>query len=171
MSTNDRSITLKPSWKSYFWYYFFGILFLPLGLGLFVLIYAWRRQTKTFYILRDRSITYKDTETEVTLDLADIRNTDLRERRFDCNDIILKTNTREVVLRGIENGESIKSSIDLAIEAELKRLAAEKKTKPRESKFKPGSMDGLEYLTGLWQQGLITNEEYDTQRRKYEENN
>lgn len=171
MSSEERSVTLSPSWKNRFWYYFFGILLLPVGLGLFILIYVWKQQSQTEYILRDRSITYRVPGDEVTLELADIRSTDLKASSFGLSDIILRTNTRELSLSGIEDGAAIHRSIDMAIEAELKRLEAEKRAKPRETKYKPGAMDELEYLTGLWQQGLITNEEYDAQRQNLEAKN
>ncbi|HBX66042.1 MAG TPA: hypothetical protein DEG32_07740, partial [Balneolaceae bacterium] len=85
--------------------------------------------------------------------------------RFGVGSVTLRTQGREVELIGLENPELISSSIEKAIEAELKRLEAEKQTKPRETKYSPGSMDQLEYLTGLWQQGLIDDEEFKSQKQ------
>ena len=57
--------------------------------------------------------------------------------------------------------------IKLAVEAEQKRITAEQVVKPREVKSDPGTIDRVDYLMGLWQQGLISNEDYQEERKKF----
>jgi hypothetical protein len=43
-------------------------------------------------------------------------------------------------------------------------LKEQEKTEPRQPDTKPGEMERVNYLTGLWQQGLISDEEFEKQR-------
>lgn len=166
MNTNEKSITLSPSWKAFFWQYFFGILFAPLLIGFYFIWKASKKQSSISYKITDRKITVVDGHISQNIDLVDIKQAKAGKLTFGVGDVTLKTSSREVKLIGLENPELISSSIEKAIEAELKRLEAEKRSKPRESEYSPGAMDQLEYITGLWQQGLIDDEEFKAQKTR-----
>ncbi|WP_409029014.1 hypothetical protein [Gracilimonas sediminicola] len=166
MSNNQKSITLTPSWKAFFWQYFFGVILIPALVGMY-LIWKTRKTHKSIsYTITDRKITVVDGHISQNIDLSDIRQAVAGEKHFGVGSIIIKTSGREVELIGLRNPEAISQSIEKAVEAELKRLAAEKEAKPREPEYEPGSMDQLEYLTGLWQQGLMTDEDFKAEKKK-----
>lgn len=164
MSNNQKSITLTPSWKAFFWPYFFGVILIPVLVGIYLIWKTRRTQNGISYTITDRKITVVDGHISQNIDLADIRQAVAGEKRFGVGSVIIKTSGREVELIGLNNPEAISQSIEKAVEAELKRLAAEKEAKPREPKYEPGSMDRLEYLTGLWQQGLLTDEDFKAEK-------
>ncbi|MCP9290209.1 PH domain-containing protein [Gracilimonas sediminicola] len=166
MSNNQKSITLTPSWKAFFWQYFFGVILIPALVGIYLIWKTRKAQNGISYTITDRKITVVDGHISQNIDLADIRKVVAGEKRFGVGSVILKTSGREVELIGLKNPEAISQSIEKAVEAELKRLAAEKEAKPREPEYEPGSMDRLEYLTGLWQQGLMTDEDFKAEKEK-----
>jgi hypothetical protein len=57
-----------------------------------------------------------------------------------------------------------KDLMEEAIEAEKKRQAEAQKTKPRRPSHKPGEMERENYLTGLWQQRLISEKDYNKEK-------
>ena len=73
-----------------------------------------------------------------------------------------------MVLRGIENPFNLKGMLDKAISAEKKRQQEKKRTEPREPDHDPGTMERMDYLTGLWQQGLVSDEDYEKEREHFE---
>lgn len=169
MSSTERSVVLSPSWKAFFWPYFFGVLLSPVLIGLFLLWQTRKKQSGISYKITNRRITVVEGNYSQNIDLADIRKAVPGELNFGVGSITLKTQGREIELIGIENPKAIASSIEKAVEAELKRLEANKQTKPREVKYDPGSMDRLDYLTGLWQQGLVSNEDFEKERKKFQD--
>ncbi|MDR9417454.1 hypothetical protein [Gracilimonas sp.] len=168
MPEHNKSITLTPSWKAFFWSYFFGILLLPLLIG-FIILWKTRQKHKgIYYEIKDRLITVVESKYSQNIDLKDIRKAEPGEIRFGVGSVTLKTQAREIELIGLENPEGIAKSIEKAVEAELKRLESKRLAKPRESEYDPGSMDRLDYLTGLWQQGLVSEEDFEIERKKFE---
>jgi hypothetical protein len=168
MSTEQKTITLTPSWKAFFWNYVLGILLFPVLIGIYILWRTWRKQRGHRYILHDRKITVVDGNYSQNIDLANIRNARAEVKRFGVGTVTLNTQGRVIELIGIENPEGIAASIEKAVEAELKRIAAKKKPTVNEAKFDPGTMDRLDYLTGLWQQGLMSEEDFLAEKRNLE---
>lgn len=155
--------------ESFFLALFFGVLLSPVLIGLFILWQTRKKQSGISYKITDQKITVIEGNYSQNIDLADIRKAVPGELKFGVGPITLKTQGREIELIGIENPKAIASSIEKAVEAELKRLEAKKQTKPREVKYDPGSMDRLDYLTGLWQQGLVSNEDFEKERKKFQD--
>jgi|AntRauTorcE11898_2_1112593.scaffolds.fasta_scaffold36940_2 hypothetical protein len=168
MTDTERSITLTPSWKAFFWSYVFSIILIPALIGIFLFWKTRKKHRNISYQITDRKITVVEGKYSQNIDLADIRQAVSDTLRFGVGTVTLKTQGREIELIGLEHPEQIAKSIEKAVEAELKRLEARKQAKPRESKYDPGSMDRLDYLTGLWQQGLVSDEDFQIERKKFE---
>lgn len=169
MTDNERSITLTPSWKAFFWSYVFGIILIPALIGIIILWKTSKKHRGKSYKITDRKITVVDGNYSQNIDLADIRQAVAGDLRFGVGNVTIKTQGRKIELIGLENPEMIATSIEKAVEAELRRLQAQEQTKPRETKYDPGSMDRLDYLTGLWQQGLVSNEDFEKERKKFQD--
>lgn len=166
MHNNEKSVTLTPSWKAFFWRYFWGVLLTPLLIGLYLLWKTRKKQKGISYKITDRKITIIDGHISQNIDLVDIRQAVAGELRLGVGSVILKTAGREIEMKGLQHPQKISQSIEWAVEAEMKRLEAEKQAKPREAEYEPGSMDRLDYLTGLWQQGLIDDDDFESERKK-----
>ena len=172
MQDSEKSLTLTPSHRYYIWYYVGGILLLPIGLGLLLIWVAWRRLNSLSYIITDQSISIKEGHYEQALNLSDIRKTSVirspMQARLGIGNILLKTNRSTLLLEGLPNPETLLEKIDLAIEFETKRNKAARMPTPAIPAYDPGTMDRMDTLTGLWQQGLISDEDYREERKKFE---
>lgn len=170
---DKKQITLTPSHKSLFWWYLLGVLFIPIfGIG-FYLIYRFYAAHKPIqYIITDHSITARDSRTSEKIDLANIHDIAVNKRwideRFGIGNLILKTEKRGMTMVGMEQPEELAELILTAAEAERKRIESlEKDIKPAE--IEPSmSLNKLDYLTGLWQQGLLSDEDYKKEKKHFE---
>ncbi|MAO64405.1 MAG: hypothetical protein CL666_05350 [Balneola sp.] len=167
MTSNERSITLTPSWKAFFWQYALGILLTPVLVGIYILWRTRKTHASIRYEITDRKITVVDGHISQNIDLVDIRKAIPGETQFGVGPVTIRTSGREIELVGFENPEQIALSIEKAVEAELKRLEAKKQAQPRETAYEPGEMERLDYLTGLWQQGLISDEDFENEQQKF----
>lgn len=168
---NSKKIHLQPSKTFYFWWFFLGILLIPfLGLGL-ILIYAKNKElNSTIYEITDHEIKITTPAYSEKTDLLSITDAFVNQRwideRFSIGTIQLHTQSKTAELRGIRNPKQIADIILQAAEAERQRVRSKKTAKPVQKEPKAaGAIDRLEYLTGLWQQGLITNEEFKAERK------
>jgi len=170
----SKSIELRPDWKRWFWGYFFGILMIPLaGIGLFILWKVHSKKKSYVYKVTDRQIKAVGDNVSQTVDLANITNLDVEQNWFDkkfgIGDITLITRSRQIKLLGQTNPQSLAETISRAIHSERKRIEDLNKTKPKPVEPPPpGTLDKLDYLTGLWQQGLISNEDFKKEKQNFE---
>lgn len=88
------------------------------------------------------------------------------ERRFGLGTLILETESHEWSLPYMHGAGSAADILNQAIQA----LATRQRPKPTrpESPLSPQQMDRMDELTGLWQQGLISDEDFDRERRHFE---
>ncbi|NGP76925.1 PH domain-containing protein [Balneolaceae bacterium YR4-1] len=172
-SSEKKSYTLTPSWKHYLSGYLLSILAVPLaGIGLIGLYFVRKRHKSTRYIITDTQISSIDSKYQRNVDLVNIENIELEEgwwkRKLGIGNLILHTSASELNITGIENPRELKDLLEKAISAEIRKQQEEEKNKPKEPKYSPGSMDKMEYLTGLWQQGLISEDDYENERKHFE---
>lgn len=171
MSSPEKSIILTPSRKNYFWVYLIGVLLIPLLIGIVVIWFINRKRNSTQYRITDTSISKTVEENKTELELVNILETSVSQtgvqKLLGIGDIKLKANVSELILEGIENPESFLEKIDTAIAYQKERLKASEKIEPRKPTHDPGTLEKLDYLTGLWQQGLISDEDYDQERKKF----
>lgn len=169
-----KSIELRPDWKRWFWGYFFGILLIPLaGIGIFVLWKVHKKKNSYIYEVTDQQIRATGENISQMVDLANIKTLDVEQnwfdKKFNIGDIILITESRTIKLLGQTNPQVLAETITTAIHAERKRIEELNRVieKPVEHP-PPGTIDKLDYLTGLWQQGLISNEDFEKEKQNFE---
>lgn len=169
----QKSYTLSPTWKYYVSGYLLSILTIPLaGIGLIGLYFVRKKHDSKKYIITDTQISKVNSKYRRNVDLVNIENIELEEswwqQKLGIGSLILHTSASELSISGIENPKELKNLLEEAISAEVARQKEEEKNKPREPEYSPGSMDKMEYLTGLWQQGLISDEDYENERKHFE---
>jgi hypothetical protein len=164
MEKNEKSITLEPSWKAFFWEYVAGILLSPLLIGILILWRVFHKQSSISYKISDRQITIIQKHISQNIDLVDIRQAQPTALKMGVGSIILKTAGRNIKIIGIERPSVIASSIEQAAEAERRKRKTEEQAKPRPVQYAAGEMDRLDYLTGLWQQGLLSEDDFQAEK-------
>lgn len=169
-----KSIELRPDWKRWFWGYFFGILLIPLaGIGIFVLWKVHKKKNSYIYEVTDQQIRATGENISQTVDLANIKTLDVEQnwfdKKFNLGDIALITELRTIKLLGQTNPQVLAETITTAIHAERKRIEELNRVKEKPVEHPPpGTIDKLDYLTGLWQQGLISNEDFEKEKQNFE---
>ena len=171
----SKSIELKPDWKRWFWGYFFGIILIPfLGIGIAVLWIVHSRRQHIIYNVTDRQIEEQTKKLSQKIDLANVKTLDVEQNWFDkkfgIGDIKLSTETRSITLLGQPKPDKLSDMISSAIKAERKRIEDLNQVRkmPKEEPPSPGTLDKLDYLTGLWQQGLLSDEDYQKEKKHFE---
>jgi membrane protein YdbS with pleckstrin-like domain len=171
----SKSVRLKTNWKRWFWEYFFGVLLVPvLGIGIAVLWIVHSRRKNIRYEVTNRQIEYRDRKISHKIDLANITTLDVEQnwldKKFGIGDLTLSTESRRITLKGQSNPENLSDMISAAVRAErdrIKELNRVKKTTVDEQ-ASPGTLDKLDYLTGLWQQGLLSNEDFEKEKKHFD---
>ncbi|MFY0696360.1 MAG: hypothetical protein JXR11_00750 [Balneola sp.] len=171
MSNPEKSIILTPSRKNYFWGYLIGVLLIPLLIGIVVIWFINRKRNSIQYQITDTSVSKVTKEDKTQLELINILETSVSQtglqKLLGIGNVKLKANISALILEGIEKPESFLEKIDTAIAYQKEKLKASEKIKPRKPTHDPGTLEKLDYLTGLWQQGLISDEDYDQERKKF----
>jgi len=171
--TNNKSISLHPDWRGWFLSYLIGIVTIPLlGLGLWLLWRAHRNRTSFLYTIFDTKITAKDRYYSQTFDLANVEDVIVTQRLIDkilgVGTIYLTTNASDMILFGVTNPAPFSETLKTAIALEKKRAQETEKLEAKAPKHAPGSLDRLDYLAGLWQQGIISDEDYRKEKKHFE---
>jgi len=171
ISSKSNTKTLKPHWAFYFWSYLTGILLTPLLIGILIILYTRRKQLSHHYILADTSITAKDGDYSQKFDLINLRDASVHQtwiqEKFDVGLVKLKKEGAEMALSGIKHPYKMKDII-LTVSTNLKQQRDQKPDPPRKPEPKKMSSDRIDYLTGLWQQGLLSDSDYEKERRHFE---
>lgn len=170
---NKKTFELTTSWKNHIFGYVISVLTIPLfGVGLIALYFVYKRHKRYSYTVSDTQIISEDSKYHRTVDLIDIDNVSVSQswlqEKLEVGDVVLHTSALEVTLNGIENPFQLKELIEQAIAAEQKRHGTEQKTQRREPEHDPGTVDKMDYLTGLWQQGLVSDEDFEKERKHFE---
>ncbi|MEX2435409.1 MAG: PH domain-containing protein, partial [Balneolaceae bacterium] len=170
---SEKKIVLKPSRKSLFWWYVLGVLLIPLlGFGFYLIYRTHKTYSLVRYTITDHKIQAVGTVYTENVDIVNIRDVEIRTRWIDkyfgIGDLILKTDEKSMELLGMENPERLSEMILHAADAERKRLETSRKKKPEPEPAAPGTLDKLDYLTGLWQQGLLSDEDFKKEKKYFE---
>lgn len=171
--STQKTVALEPSWKNHILGYAISILLVPaFGIGLIGLYWTYKRQKKYSYTFSDTQISSQDDKYQRNIDLVNIESVDLQQSwlqaKMGVGDIIVHTSASEMILRGLENPGGLKGVLEKAIAAEKERQQEKQKTKPKEPEHDPGTMERMDYLTGLWQQGLVSDEDYKKEKKHFE---
>lgn len=169
---NERKIVLKPDWRSYFWHYLTGVLLLPLfGAGIIILWLTHRKRTSITFEIHDQFIRKRSDGDPFELNLIHIEDISVNqtwiEKRFHIGTVRLAANVSVLELTGMEKPWNLADMIGSAVKSEKKRLYDLKRNRVREPDHTPGTLDKMDYLTGLWQQGLISNEDYEKEKNHF----
>lgn len=170
----SKSIELTPSWKHWFWKYVAGILLVPLfGIGIYILWKLNRKRQTIKYLITNEQIKTSGPSYTQTVDLVNIKDVSVHQRwidqKFEIGTIQIDTGSRKIRIIGQQSPNKLAKMIESAVEGEKRRIAELSKVKTKtEETPQPGSLDRIDYLTGLWQQGLLSNEDFKKEKKHFE---
>lgn len=167
----DKQLTIQTNWRYYFKPFVIGLLLSPFIVGLIILLTYYFKQKNNTYTVTDEQIRSNSTGESIFIDSIDsvkIKN-QVKRHGIRISDVLITTLSNTFVIQGIENGEIIKQSIDdlIALKNELKESARIRSQV--EIKQDPGSLERLNDLAGLLQEGLISYDDYLQERNKFED--
>ncbi len=169
-----KSILLKPKTSHFFWGYLTGILLIPLlGLGIYIIYRLIKKQSAIYYEISNQHITIIDAVSTNQIKIAEIDQIDLNQnwtdQKFNTGTLIIHTmNSGEHELIGLENPYSLKDLLLQAAEAERVRLDRMNEKNIKDEVTPSVNLDRLDYLTGLWQQGLISDDDFKREKKHFE---
>jgi len=171
--SNSKTLSLEPSWKNHIAGYIISVLLIPIfGIGFIGFYLVRKRQKKYAYTFSDTRISSRDDKYHRNIDLINIDSVSVEQswlqEKMGVGNIVLQTSASSMTLRGMETPDNLADIIKKAIAAELQRLQQKKESKPAKPQHKPGEMDRMDYLTGLWQQGLVSGEDFEKERKNFE---
>ncbi len=170
MSDAQQKVTLHPSPKNYLGYYILGVLTLPLLVGFVFLWMAYKRQNENIYYISNTSIGIEEQGVLEQLSLVDIQQTQVTQtavqKLLGIGNIELSAKVSTLVLEGLNAPFELLKKIDAAIAFEKQKLQQKKPVTVRQPTHSPGTMEKIDQLTGMWQQGLISYEDYENERKK-----
>lgn len=169
---HKQTFTLQPELQHYFLPFLFSMLLIPVFfIGMFMIYYYRTRLRETYYEISNDSVTRRFRNEREEIRLADIENIRLSynrtHKRFGLGNIHLAGSGNEIVLEGILNPEQLYEIIRMAVEQEKRYEDIDLEPKSDFDYLKTGAADQMNNLVGLWQQGLLSNEEFENERQKY----
>jgi membrane protein YdbS with pleckstrin-like domain len=165
----DKRVILHPNWRHFFFRYLLAIVTIPLvGAGIAMLYRLQKKLSQIQYIITDDHITVNDHKYSHNVDLVDIKNIELQQSRFHhllgIGTLKLVTSASDMKIEGIANPEKYKQILEKAIFLETNREQTQSVSPPAGPSYQPGNMGKINYLTGLWQQGLLSDDDFQEER-------
>jgi hypothetical protein len=141
------------------------------GFSVLLVWIVYRRLNQENYILGDHSIQIETRRSDQTILLHDI--TGIQASRswwlaaFDLGEIELTTSSFTIRLKGIKDPVGVGAILQKAVDAAIERRSRQQfKVQAAPELHLPGTLETLNDLVGLWQQGMIDDATFETERRR-----
>ncbi len=171
--TSRQTYELHPDWKIYLIPYIAGALLVPAaGVGLYIIYRYWSRWKTMRYKITNSEIIHQHEDRETIVSLHEIVSCEVSysrlTARFDFGTITIQHAAGAIELKGITDPDPVADLIERAADMERDRM----KMREEAAQFRPrhpsGTLDKKNELVGLWQQGLISEEDYQQELKKFE---
>lgn len=167
----DKQLILKTHWTYFYKLIILGVILSPVLIGLIILLYVYYRlQNQIYVVYDDRILDQKAGKTLLIDNITEVKKMNsITRSKVTIHDLELVGDDGIMFLRGIVNASIIKQTIDqlIAFKQELKE--SDKKRNFVQVKEDPGSLERLNDLTGLLQEGLISYDDYLQERKNFED--
>jgi hypothetical protein len=159
------------NWRYYRWHFLVGFLLLPMfGLGVAILAYIWHKIKTSQFNFDSHKIEFPYAKVKL-IHLIDVL--DVRVRKYQIisgislADLHLKTADGTLIrIPGIQDAQLIASAIEKKIGLLQSRFTLEKALNASRNVNNPSPIEPLNDLVGLWQQGLISEEDFNEEKTK-----
>jgi len=172
MRSEEKIYTLKPEWKYNLLPYIFSIILLPVfGLGIIVYWYYKKRIDRKEYQISNDKVTEIDNGDIQSIAIMEIEALSVTrtwsEQKGSLGTLHISGAGKHIALLGIDRVEDIQDALEMAIANEKLRQSQEDNSKSDYPDVKVGGLEQMNNLVGLWQQGLISNEDFEKEKDKF----
>jgi len=172
MRSEEKIYTLKPEWKYNLLPYIFSIILLPVfGLGIIVYWYYKKRIDRKEYQISNDKVTEIDNGDIQSIAIMEIEALSVTrtwsEQKGSLGTLHISGAGKYIALLGIDRVEDIQDALEMAIANEKLRQSQEDNSKSDYPDVKVGGLEQMNNLVGLWQQGLISNEDFEKEKDKF----
>ena len=167
----EKVIQYQTHWKQYHKEFVKAWALIPLfGAGLFKLKKLNERLEKKVYRIYNDRIEVGKGSDAITLPIPDLRKVKKEQspeqRKYGLADVLVSNENQTYRMEGLEHADALEDVLYIAIKTEEKRRELEKKAEG-DHHIDPGGLDQMNYLTGLWQQGMISDEDFEIEQKKF----
>lgn len=178
-SGERRTLDVRSSRLAHLWGYLAGVLLLPAaGIGLYLIWRLERRVANTRLIVEERRIRIRtggdprDPDGERILDVSAIVKVESHPLPppggwFGLGALVVHGGAGEVRIGGLRKVGHLRQAIERSIAEAGERKRAGTGERRGTTRTKPGSTDQMNELTLLWQQGLVSDEDFEREKGKF----
>lgn len=172
-SNGGQRYELRPDWRVFLLQYAAGVLLAPVLVGIWVIM-RYRRKWLTMRLVVTNNRVEHHTGTQKSyVMLHEITSCDVcfdgLPARFGLGTIRLHHDKGTLELSGIRNPEPVAVLIERAAETERDRMRLRDSVKKTRPAHASGTLEKKNELVGLWQQGLISEEDYQREMQKFQD--
>ncbi len=173
MPKEKQTYDLHPDWRLYLGRFALGVLLVPLlGLGIWLIWHYRKKLNATVYRISNSGITIERKDDRETITLADVTGCKVHWhpllKRFGIGSIVVSHSTGSADITAISDPEPIATLIEDAAASERERMKIREEVERTKPPHPSGTLDKKNELVGLWQQGLISEKDYQQELRKFE---
>lgn len=167
----EKVIQYQTHWKQFYREFVKAWALIPVfGAGFFKLRKLNKRLEKMVYRIYNDRIEIGKAEDAIILPIPDLRKVKKEQtpeqHKYGIADVLLTYQSETYRLKGLEHADALEDVLYIAIKTEQKRKELEEKAKG-DHHIDPGGLDQMNYLTGLWQQGMISDEDFEKEQKKF----
>lgn len=171
----EKVIEYQTHWKQYYSEFVKAWALIPLfGAGFFKLKKLNKRLAGMVYRIYNDRIEIGKGEDVIILPIPDLRKVKKEQspeqRKHGLADVLVSNESQTYRLEGLQHADALEDVLFIAIKTEEKRRELEEKA-IGDHDIDPGGLDQMNYLTGLWQQGMISEEDFEIEQKKFNSEN
>lgn len=165
MNETERVIILKPHPLGWLYHWVICVLTVPLfGIGLVAGFFLWKHIRSISYRLGDADVSIVSGQETITISWDDVSEVYAESRAGRLGHIVIISQEIRYRLTFLEDAFSLAETINSML-ASRQRVSDVPQSSPIPQVEM--SVDRLNDLTALWQQGLISEEDYQKERRHF----
>lgn len=165
MNETERVIILKPHPLGWLYHWVICVLTIPLfGIGLVAGFFLWKHIRSISYRLGDADVSIVSGQETITISWDDVSEVYAESRAGRLGHIVIISQEIRYRLTFLEDAFSLAETINSML-ASRQRVSDVPQSSPIPQVEM--SVDRLNDLTALWQQGLISEEDYQKERRHF----
>ena len=173
MSYHDQSIDLRPDKRHFLIPYAIGVLAIPmLGAGIWIILHYRKKWKGLCCRITNSDITLINREHQTTILLSEVSTCTVTssrlQKRFGLGNIIIRHNDGVSTFPGIADPEPVAKLIERGARSEQERLKMREKIAQDPAPHPTRTLEKKNELVGLWQQGLINEDDYRRELKKFE---